>query len=77
MTQVVSFDSKIAKDILTTLRELKKEVVRLNEKLAAAPPYGSAEWWDWSDAQALKSIREGKGTVIRNKKELADFFKSL
>lgn len=77
MTQVVSVDTKIIRTILSTLDDLKREVSRLSEKLEEAPPYGSSEWWEWSNKRALKSIREGKGTVIRNKNELDKFFKNL
>lgn len=78
MAQVISMDTSTAKNILETLRELKREVARLSQKIEAAePPYGSKEWWARSDARALKSIREGKGTLITNKKELTAFFKSL
>ena len=44
MNQVITIDNKLAKDLLSTIRELKEQVVRLNEKLEGAPPYGSDEW---------------------------------
>lgn len=62
---------------MATLEDLKREVSRLSEKIEQEPPYGSDEWWDWSNKRSLKSIKEGKGTVIRNKRELDKFFKSL
>lgn len=77
MTQVISIDNKIAKDLLSLLNELKEQVTRLNEKLETAPPYGSDEWWEWSNKKALEEIKQGQGTVIRNKKELNQFLNSL
>lgn len=77
MAQIISVDIKIVKNILTTLEELKKEVARLNKKLETEPPYGSDEWWKWSNTKALQEVKEGKGTIIHNKKELKEFFNSL
>lgn len=77
MAQTVVIDNKTINTILSTLRDIKKEVVRLSEKLKEAPPYGSEEWWEWSDKRALNSIKGGRGTTITSKKELNNFFKSL
>ena len=77
MSQVISIDAKIAKDLLSTLRELKEQLAHLNEKLEGASPYGSDDWWKWSNTKAIEEIKQGKGTVIRNKKELKQFLNSL
>ena len=59
MTQTV-IDTTIAKDLLSTLRELKQQVVLLNERLEGAPPYGSDGWWAWSEKRADADIKAGR-----------------
>lgn len=75
--QTITVPVKTFEKILSRLDHLSRAVEAINEKLEGAPPYGSDEWWEWSNAKALKSIKEGKGTVIHNKKELDEFFNSL
>jgi len=76
--QTITVSSKTIDEILARLEKLTREVrVIKNKILEEEPSYGSDEWWEWSDKKALKSIREGKGTLIKNKKELDRFFKSL
>lgn len=77
MAQAISIDTQTARKILSTLEELKREVSRLRKKIEAEPKYGSDEWWEWSDKKALEEIKQGKGTVVRNKKELNQFLNSL
>ena len=76
--QTITVSSKTIEEILARLEKLTRDVGSIKSKLfEQEPPYGSDEWWEWSDKKALKSIREGKGTLIKNKKELDRFFKSL
>lgn len=78
MNNTVTLPATKVNQILRLLSELNQKVSRLAEKLEDLEPvYGSNEWWEWSDRKALKSIAEGKGIVIRNQKELGEFFKSL
>ena len=76
--QTITVPTKTIEEILSRLDQLTKEVRAIKTKLfQGEPPYGSDEWWEWSNAKALKSIKEGKGVVIRSKKELNEFFNSL
>ena len=75
--QTVTVPAKTFEKILSKLEQLTTQVESINGKLEGAPLYGSDEWWEWSNKKALKSIQEGKGTVIRNKKELDIFFQNL
>ncbi len=75
--QTVTVDAKTFEKVLSKLDYLTKEVKAINEKLESAPSYGSDKWWEWSNTKALKSIKEGKGIVIHNKKGLDEFFNSL
>lgn len=76
--QTINIPIETFEKLISRLDELTQEVraikVRLFDK---EPPYGSKQWWEWSDRKALKSIREGKGIKIHNKKELDAFFQSL
>lgn len=75
--QTITVPAKTFEKVLSRLDQLSRAVEALNEKLEGAPPYGSDGWWEWSNTKALKSIKEGNGIVIRNKKELDEFFNSL
>ena len=75
--QTVTVDAKTFEKVLSKLDHLNRAVEAINKKLEGAPPYGSPQWWEWANAKALKSIKEGKGIVVNNKKELDKFFNSL
>ena len=76
--QTVTVPAKTFEKILSRLDQLTQDVQAIKSTLSEKEPlYGSDEWWEWSNAKALKEAREGKGTVIHNKKELKEFFKSL
>ncbi len=78
MNQTVTVPAKTIDEIFSRLDELTKTVKKISARLfEKEPPYGSDEWWEWSDREALKEIRAGKGTKIHNKKELNAFFKNL
>ena len=76
--QTITVPAKTFEKILSRLDQLTQDVQAIKSTLSEKePPYGSDEWWKWSNKKALKSIKEGKGLVINNKKELDQFFKSL
>ena len=75
--QTVTIPTKTYEKILSKLDYLSRTIEVINEKLKGAPLYGSNEWWEWSNAKAFKSIKEGRGITIQNKKELNEFFNSL
>lgn len=78
MNQAIAVSPKTIQEILIRLDSLTKEVRAIKSKIfGQEPPYGSDEWWEWSDKKALQEIKEGKGTTIHNKKELDAFFKNL
>lgn len=77
MSQVMAVDTGTVKNILSTLRELKEQLIRLNERLESEPPYGSDSWWQWSNKNAQEDIKAGRYTKIRSKKELNHFLNSL
>ncbi len=76
--QTIIVPAKTFEKILSRLDELTREIKTIKSKLLEEEPlYGSDEWWEWSDRKALEEIKQGKGTVIRNKKELNQFLNSL
>ena len=78
MNQTITVSPKTIEEILARLDKLTREIKVIKTKLfEEEPPYGSDEWWKWSDEKALREIKAGKGTKITNKKELDAFFKSL
>lgn len=78
MAQTV-LSTKTANEIIERLNRLANELASIRKKLVgkAEPPYGSKEWWKWSNKKALEEAKRGEGTKISNKKELDTFFKSL
>ena len=78
MNQTVAVPTKTINEIFSRLDELANAVKKIAAKLSEKePPYGSDEWWEWSNEEALKEIKAGKGIKIHNKKELNAFFKNL
>lgn len=69
MGQVISVDTKIAKDILTTLKELRREMAQLQKKLSvSAFPFVSPD--TKSAGSILKSFK-------KTRKYSKDFLKDL
>ncbi|OGH41870.1 MAG: hypothetical protein A3H79_03990 [Candidatus Levybacteria bacterium RIFCSPLOWO2_02_FULL_36_8b] len=78
MNQTVTVPVKTINDIFSRLDELTKTVKKISARLfEKEPSYGSDEWWEWSDKEALREIKAGKGIKIHNKKELNAFFNNL
>lgn len=76
--QTITVPAKTFEKVLSRLDTLTKEVEVIKHKLfEEEPPYGSDEWWEWSDKKALEEIKQGKGIVLHNKRELKEFFKNL
>lgn len=76
--QTMIVPTKTFEKILSRLDLLTQEITDIKTRLfEKEPPYGSDEWWEWSDKKAMEEIKQGKGTVLHNKKELKEFFKNL
>lgn len=62
MNQAVMVSPKTIDEIFVRLNALTRELKEIKTKLfEKEPPYGSDEWWEWSDKQAIKEIKAGKG----------------
>lgn len=78
MRQAITVSPKTIEAILNQLTKLTKEVQAIKAKLfEEEPPYGSDEWWEWSDRKAQEDIKAGKYTTVHNKKELRQLLDSL
>lgn len=76
--QTVTIPVKTYEKILSKLEQLGRAVEAINEKLEGAPPYGSNEWWEWSEKKADEDIKMGRvSAILRNKNELQEFLNSL
>lgn len=58
--QTVTVPAETFEKILSRLDHLSRVVEVINEKLEGAPPYGSDEWWEWSDKKAKEDIKAGR-----------------
>jgi len=77
MTQTVTVETKVLKQILERLDELTQEVRVLKESLfEKEPTYGSGEWWEWSDKKAIEAHRKGEYLEISTPEELKKIFKA-
>ncbi len=77
MNQTITVSSKTIEEILVHLNTLTKEVKEIKAKLfEKEPPYGSDEWWEWSDEKALKEIKAGKGIKFNTAKEAIKWLNS-
>ena len=63
--------------ILSALDNLKEEIKELKSIAQKEPPYGSAEWWEWSDKKALEDMKEGRYKTFKTAKELQKHLDSL
>lgn len=79
MNQAITIAPKTVEQILTRLDALTKEVKSIKAKLLVdqEPPYGSDEWWEWSDKKAIEDIKAGRYSTVHNKKELQHLLDSL
>ena len=78
MAQTITVPTKTFEEILSRLDQLTKEVHAIKVKLFEdEPPYGSREWWEWSDRKALEDIKAGRFVELKNKEELKVYLNSL
>lgn len=76
MNQVIQLSQDQFETLLNRLNRLEKMVMKLLEK-EEEPPYGTDEWWEWSDEKALEGIKRGEYYELRDKKEIEDFFNNI
>ena len=89
MANNVTLSQSAYQQLYNKIDRLEKLVIQLLIQLPAqsisdvkgvaesAPPYGSNEWWDWSDKQALRDVKLGRYTTLKNTQELQTFLDNL
>lgn len=61
MAQAITVRRKTLDEIISRLDRLTDEVRAIKAKLfEEEPPYGSDEWWEWSDRKAAEDIKAGR-----------------
>ena len=73
MSQVIQLSKSQFESLLERINRLEKMVASLMYK-KKEPPYGSDEWWEWSDKEALKDIKKGDYFELKDKEAIMDFF---
>lgn len=77
MNQAITVSAKAIEEILANLNILTKEIKEIKARLfEKEPPYGSNEWWEWSDKEALKEIKAGKGIKFNSAEEAIKWLNS-
>lgn len=77
MQQVIPVNSKVLKDILSTLDEVKIEVKKLHKKVEdLGPIYGSDAWWDKETKEALEEVKKGHVVKFDNVKDAIRYLHS-
>lgn len=77
MADAVIIPEKKLDKILSILDTLKVEIKELKSKTQKEPPYGSDEWWKWSDEEAREDIRAGRYKSFKSVKDLTKYLDSL
>ena len=59
-TTAEKIDEKAKADGFATRSEFIRSLIRRYLANEIEPPYGSDEWWKWSDAKATEDIKNGR-----------------
>ncbi|OGK36788.1 hypothetical protein A3F03_01700 [Candidatus Roizmanbacteria bacterium RIFCSPHIGHO2_12_FULL_41_11] len=71
MGQTITVPTKTIEEILSRLDRLTREIKAIKTKLfEEEPPYGSDEWWKWSNEKAIEDYKKGRYTVYENAESL-------
>lgn len=77
MANTVTIDTKTINLILDRLEKLARDVNAIRVGLIEKePPYGSNEWWEWSDKKALNEIKAGKGIQFNSAEDAIEWLNS-
>ena len=59
-TTAKKVDEKTKEGGFATRSEFIRNLLRQYLTQEVEPPYGSGEWWKWSDAKAIEDIKSGR-----------------
>ncbi len=75
--QTVTVDAKTFEKVLSKLDYLSQEVESIKTQLSKKKlPYGSDEWWEWSDKKARQDIKAGRVVKFDSAKEAIKWLNS-
>lgn len=78
MAQTITVPAKTLEEILSRLEKLTLDVKAIKARIfEQEPPYGSDEWWVWSDRKAIEDIKAGRFVEFKNTKEAQEYLNSL
>ncbi len=61
MAQTITVPAKTFEEILSRLDRLTRDVRAIKARVyQQEPPYGSEEWWEWSEKRADEDIKAGR-----------------
>lgn len=59
--QTITIPAETFEKMVSRLDELTREVKAIKARLfEKEPPYGSREWWEWSEKKADEDIKAGR-----------------
>lgn len=77
MAQAITVPAKTFEEILVRLDKLTRDVHAIKIKLFdKEPPYGSEQWWEWSDKKALEDIEKGRVVEFKSAEEAIKWLNS-
>lgn len=75
--QTINIPAETFEKLISRLDDLTREVKSIKAKLFdEEPPYGSKEWWEWSDKKAIEEIKAGKGVKFDSVEEAIKWLNS-
>lgn len=75
--QTINIPAETFEKLISRLDDLTREVKSIKAKLFdKEPPYGSKEWWEWSDKKAIEEIKAGKGVNFDSVEEAIKWLNS-
>lgn len=77
MVQTAQINPEKIEEILSTLKEVKRELKEVKETLDREPPYGSDAWWNWSDRRAMEDFAAGRYKTFRTNREFKAYLDGL
>lgn len=76
MANNVTLSKQQYENLTGLIRALEKKIDTFLEKVDFEPPYGSDEWWEWSDKKAMEDVKAGRVLKFNSVKEAIKWLNS-
>ncbi len=77
MAHTITVPEKKFEEILSRLDRLTRDVRAIKARVyQQEPPYGTDEWWEWSDKKTIEEIKAGKGVKFDSSEEAIKWLNS-